>query len=71
MREAAGVSQTALAAYVGISRRTLARVEAGERALRPPERILSAKALSGSLATFVVSCNDNGKERHDGDHLPV
>jgi transcriptional regulator with XRE-family HTH domain len=52
LRELAGVSQTVLAAYVGISPRTLARIEKGERALSGPERVLVAKALGGSLTTF-------------------
>jgi DNA-binding XRE family transcriptional regulator len=60
MREQAGVSQRELAAYIGTSRTTLRRVEAGERALRPHERVLAAKALGASLATFVVVSNGNG-----------
>ena len=61
MRETAGVSRADLAAYVGVSPRTLGRVEAGERVMRPRERILAAKALGGSLATFIVSSsNGNG-----------
>ena len=61
MREQAGVSQADLAVYLGVSPRTIARVETGERALSARERILAAKALGASLATFVVVSNGNGK----------
>lgn len=51
-RQAAGVSQDELAAYVGMSRRTIGRVEHGARALRPAERAAAARALGTSIAIF-------------------
>ena len=53
-REAAGVSQGELAAYVGVSTRTIQRVEAGERVLRRPERAAAARALGCSIVTFTA-----------------
>jgi DNA-binding XRE family transcriptional regulator len=61
MREQAGVSQRELAIYLGVSQSTIARVEAGERALHPHERILAARALGASLATFVVASSNGGR----------
>lgn len=67
-REAAGISQQELAAYVGVSTRTIQRVEAGERAFRPAEAAAAARALGCSIATLTApaialppaSMNGNG-----------
>lgn len=53
-REAASVSRTELAAYIGVSAATIRRVERGERALRPVERASIAKALGCSIATLTA-----------------
>jgi transcriptional regulator with XRE-family HTH domain len=51
-REATGISQAELAAYVGVSRGTISNIERGERALRPAERAACARALGCSIATL-------------------
>ncbi len=53
-REAAGIGQAELAAYIGVSSSTIRRVESGERVLRPPERVAAARALGTSIATFTA-----------------
>ncbi len=63
MREAAGVTRAELAAYVGTSRRTIGRVEAGERILLPVERAAIARALGTSIATLAIGGNGNGNGR--------
>jgi transcriptional regulator with XRE-family HTH domain len=64
MREQAHVSQAELAAYIGVSSSTVARIESDERAVRPKERIAIARALGTSLAVFVVvNSNENGSAR--------
>ena len=59
-REAAGISQAELAAYVGVSPTTIRRVEHGERGLTPAERVSTARALGCSIATLTASSNGNG-----------
>jgi transcriptional regulator with XRE-family HTH domain len=66
-REAAGVSQAELAAYVGVSAATIRRVEHGERALTPGECAATARALGCSIATLTTPAvsltrsNGNGR----------
>jgi DNA-binding XRE family transcriptional regulator len=67
-REATGISQAELAAYVGVSQATISRVEHGERAMRPTERAAAARALGCSIATLAMpaialpaASNGNGR----------
>lgn len=61
-REWAGISRAELAEFVGMSDRTLARVESGERALAPAERASVARGLGVSLAFLAVG-STNGNRR--------
>jgi transcriptional regulator with XRE-family HTH domain len=56
-REVANVSRLELAVFIGSSPRTVRRVEAGERALRPAERAAVARALGTSLALLTVAAS--------------
>jgi DNA-binding XRE family transcriptional regulator len=61
-REATGISQAELGAYVGVSAATIYRIERGRRVLRPSERAATARALGCSIATLRVdSPNGNGR----------
>jgi transcriptional regulator with XRE-family HTH domain len=67
-REATGISQAELAAYVGVSQATISRVEHGERAMKPTERAACARALGCSIATLAMpaialpaASNGNGR----------
>jgi transcriptional regulator with XRE-family HTH domain len=67
-REAAGLSQREVGAFVGFSQRTVSRVEHGERALRPAERAAVARALGTSIAALTApgvelpaASNGNGR----------
>ena len=70
-REAAGVSQAELGAYVGLSQPTISNIEQGRRALRPAERACVARALGCSIATLTMpawpavvpgpASNENGR----------
>ena len=51
-REASGVSQAELAAYLGTSQSTVARIESGERTMTAAERACAARALGCSIATL-------------------
>jgi transcriptional regulator with XRE-family HTH domain len=55
VRDAAGIPQLELATYVGCSPRTVGRVEAGERPLRPVERVAVARALGVGLGPLTVT----------------
>lgn len=61
MREATGVSQDELAAYIGVSRATIQNIEHGRRAVRPTERVAIARALGTSIALMTLGSNGNGK----------
>ena len=61
--EAAGISQRELAAYVGVSKSTVCRVEHGERALLDSERIAISRALGVSLAHLTASPTSSGNAR--------
>ena len=60
-REVAGISQAELAEFVGMSRRTLARIESGERVLLGRERAAIARGLGVSIGFLTVGSNGNGK----------
>ena len=53
-REAAGISQAELAAYVGVSQTTISLIEHGERAMTAAERACAARALGCSIATLAM-----------------
>jgi transcriptional regulator with XRE-family HTH domain len=57
-REYARLSQTELAAFAGMSRRTLHRIEIGERVMTPPERAAVARGLGVSLAYLTVGASN-------------
>jgi transcriptional regulator with XRE-family HTH domain len=70
-REVAGVSQDELAAFAGLSRTTLRRIEAGERTTTGRERAAIARGLGVSLAFLATGAmlakpngNGNGNGRH-------
>jgi transcriptional regulator with XRE-family HTH domain len=67
-REASGISQAELGAYIGVSQATICRIEHGERAVRPTERAACARALGCSIATLAMpaiapppASNGNGR----------
>jgi transcriptional regulator with XRE-family HTH domain len=54
LREQCGLSRAAVAAYAGVSERTLARVESGERRLLPNERTAIARAIGSSITILTA-----------------
>ena len=54
-REYAHITRAELAEYAGLSERTLARIEAGERTLTGRERAAVARGLGVSLAFLTAS----------------
>jgi transcriptional regulator with XRE-family HTH domain len=62
MREAANVSQSELAAYVGVSAGTIYNIEHGRRAVLPAERAAIARALGVSIAMMTIT-SSNGTGR--------
>jgi transcriptional regulator with XRE-family HTH domain len=59
-REQAGLSRYELAEFAGMSARTLARVEAGERVLTGHERAAVARGIGVSIGFLAVDSSGSG-----------